>query len=226
MAPLEFKSDTQETIMGPDNKYDRRTAARIKEGEDEMSYLLEMKDKSKWFAPASTVRDLTTVTIAAVRLKKLPLDSSIAAQLANKSISEEEARNSEKYRASIAFTFDNNTTTVTYTLYTNPVFVTPPACYPPAGGTHHIHEREKHLFDLPVWTVDQLKNHTPDDDEGGVMVINATGKGAEVVARAWCAERGKCAIVRKAKGPCYVCALTAASRGHGGLGFGVLIWAS
>ena len=55
------------------------------------------------------------------------------------------------------------------------------------------------------------------------MVINATGNGGQVVARAWCAERGKNAVVvRGSGGPCFVCAVKAAS--IKGLGIGVVIW--
>jgi len=54
------------------------------------------------------------------------------------------------------------------------------------------------------------------------MIINATGKGAEVLARAWCSERGRNAVIRRAGGPCFVCAVRAA--GKRGLGLGTLIW--
>jgi len=56
------------------------------------------------------------------------------------------------------------------------------------------------------------------------MVINATGKGAEALARAWCSERGKNAVIRRSGGPCFVCAIGAASKA--GLGTGILIWVS
>ena len=72
--------------------------------------------------------------------------------------------------------------------------------------------------------VERLKNHTSEDFDDDVMVINATGRGAEVLARAWCSERGRNAVIRRAGGPCFVCAVRAASKA--GLGVGVLIWLS
>ena len=81
--------------------------------------------------------------------------------------------------------------------------------------------------ELEQRTIERLKEHTSEadldenDGEARVMVINATGKGAEVLARAWCSERGRNAVIRRAGGPCFVCAVRAASKG--GLGTGVLI---
>jgi hypothetical protein len=57
---------------------------------------------------------------------------------------------------------------------------------------------------------------------GAQMVINATGRGAELSARAWCSERGTNAVIRRKGGPCFVCAARAA--GVASLGTGVLIW--
>jgi hypothetical protein len=83
--------------------------------------------------------------------------------------------------------------------------------------------RELPRFQKNIWSIERLKDHTAeDDDDDEVMVINATGKGAEVLARAWCSERGKSAVIRRTGGPCFVCAVRAASRGN--LGTGVLIW--
>ena len=112
-------------------------------------------------------------------------------------------------------------------LYTIPVFVTLPACRPIGGnGTHEVHPRVLPRFQnlKNTWTVEMLKDHMPDDDE--VMIINATGKGAEVLARAWCAERRKNAIIRRTGGPCFVCAVRGASHGQTGLKVRVLIWVS
>ncbi|KAK3303068.1 uncharacterized protein B0T15DRAFT_419917 [Chaetomium strumarium] len=154
--------------------------------------------------------------------------------------------NETEYRASIAFRRDDNSPEpiIVYKLYTNPVFVTPPPCHPggPKGSgasssSHEVHMRELRYYQN-IWPVERLKEHTPEMDDlmnGGegdgegeadrapVMVINATGKGAEVLARAWCSERGRNAVIRRAGGPCFVCAVRAAARG-GGLGTGVLIW--
>lgn len=106
-----------------------------------------------------------------------------------------------EYRASITFQRDNGEA-VSYKLYTNPVFVTVPPCRS-AGGEHKVHMREFGAFHR-VWEGEGLKEHVEWEGEeeeeeegiggreggerrggrGGVMVINATGEGAEVVARA------------------------------------------
>jgi hypothetical protein len=52
--------------------------------------------------------------------------------------------------------------------------------------------------------------------------VNATGKGEELLARSWCAQWGRNAVIRKEGGPCFACAVRSA--GKSGLGFGV-IWA-
>jgi hypothetical protein len=75
--------------------------------------------------------------------------------------------------------------------------------------------RELERFQRNNWNVENLKDTSPEDYEGNwVMVINATGKGAETLARAWCSERGKHAIIRHNTGPCFVCAYKSASS-HG-----------
>lgn len=136
-------------------------------------------------------------------------------------------QNETQYRASVVFQMDedgnDSAGPVTYKLFTNPIFVTPPPCQ---GGPHEVHARELSRYrGGNVWPVARLKGHTPEDvdvGDGAVMVINATGRGAEVLARAWCSERGRNAVIRRAGGPCFVCAVRAA--GKGGLGTGVLIW--
>ena len=221
VAPQEHISDGDD--LGDSWQHDRYEAVRRRQDEDMPAYLTEMRDSSKWFVPEPPVRDLTTVTVKSIRLKKLPLEVSISSMVANGTLSANEANNHGEYRASIVFAFDNNEAEVAYTLYTNPVFVAPPTCRPGSGG-HEVHMRERANFQRPVWTLDRLKAHTPEDFDGGVMVINVTGEGAEALARAWCSERSKNAVVRRAGGPCYVCAVRAASKA--GLGVGVLIWVS
>jgi PIN domain nuclease of toxin-antitoxin system len=79
--------------------------------------------------PGATVRDLTTVAVKSIRLKLLPLEVNIAAQAADKTLSEMEPSDRMQYRTSIVFAFDSDATTVTYTLH-KPVFVRRPACQP------------------------------------------------------------------------------------------------
>jgi len=63
-------------------------------------------------------------------------------------------------------------------------------------------------------------------EEGKLLIINALGDGDETVARAWCAEHGKNAIVqRNVPGLecCFTCACTLAV-GNTGLNINVVIW--
>ncbi|KAK0654909.1 prion-inhibition and propagation-domain-containing protein [Cercophora newfieldiana] len=207
-------------IMG--NSHDRHEATRIRSDEEFDPYLADMKDTSKWIIPEPPVRDISTCTIESIKLTKLPLRTDIAHKAASGESDELDVENETEYRASITFKRDDNATPITYKLFTNPVFVTPPPCHSGPRGPHEVHMRELPLYQN-VWEIERLKDHTPEDVEGeAVMVINATGKGAEVLARAWCSERGRNAVVRRKGGPCFVCAARAA--GKGGLGTGVLIW--
>ena len=196
---------------------------RIQPGEELEGYLLQMKDPDSWVTPQPPIKEVSTVSIKGIYLKKMPLDVKVAA---NKELTEQEVAKTIECRASIAFNIDDNEQPVTYVLYTNPVFVTLPACRPTGeNGTHEAHLRELPRFQKNIWTVDMLKDHTPADfEDDEVMIINATGKGAEVLARAWCAERGKNAIIRRTGGPCFVCAVRGASQT--GLKVGILIWVS
>lgn len=196
---------------------------RIQPGEEMEDYLVQMKDPDSWVTPQPPIKEVSTVSIKGIYLKKMPLEVKVAA---NKELTEQQVANETEYRASIVFNIDGNEHPVTYILYTNPVFVSLPACRTTGeNGTHEVHLRELPRFRKNIWTVERLKDHTPDDfEDDEVMVINATGKGAEVLARAWCAERGKNAIIRRTSGPCFVCAVRGAS--HAGVKVGVLIWVS
>lgn len=219
VVPIVSSSDDNVILLVGTRPYNDDT--RIQPGEEFEDYLAQMKDPDSWVTPQPPVNEVSTVSIKGIHVKKMPLEVKVAA---NKELTVQQVANATEYRASIVFINDDQHP-VTYVLYTNPVFVSLPACRPTGGnGTHEVHLRELPRFQN-IWTVERLKDHTPDDfkhDE--VMVINATGKGAEVLARAWCAERGKNAIIRKTDGPCFVCAVRGASQA--GLKVGVLIWVS
>ncbi len=168
-------------------------------------------DSSCWITPAAPVRDImTTCTLTAIDLTPD----------ANAATADDEDFD---YRARI--TFSLNQKPVTYNLYTNPVFVALPPCKPSTNGAaHEIHVREFRHLHKKIYQLEDLYDLEAEEE---VIVINATRRDTEqineVVARAWCAERGRNAVVRKADGPCFACAVRAASRGSG-LGTGVLIW--
>jgi hypothetical protein len=200
-----------------------RNETPIRPDEEIEPYLAEMCNPSNWVIPEPPVRDVGTCEIVSIQLKKLALPVEMAQKATQGEIQDKEAQRKTEYRASITFRIDNNEGAITYKLFTNPVFVTPPACAPSSKGQHEVHIRELPRYQKNIWSVERLKNHTAEDsDDDEVMIINATGIGAEVLARAWCSERGKCAVIRRPGGPCFVCAVRAASKP--GLATSVLIW--
>ena len=200
-----------------------RNETPIRPNEEIEPYLAEMCNPSNWVIPEPPVRDVGTCEIVSIQLKKLALPVRMAQKATQGEIQDHEAQRETEYRASITFKMDNNEGAITYKLFTNPVFVTPPACAPSSKGQHEVHIRELPRYQKNIWSVERLKDHTAEDsDDDEVMIINATGNGAEVLARAWCSERGKCAVIRRPGGPCFVCAVRAASKLS--LATSVLIW--
>ncbi|KAK0749074.1 prion-inhibition and propagation-domain-containing protein [Schizothecium vesticola] len=227
LAPHEHKPTTSDGLfLDTSSSHDRHHATRIRPDEEIDPYLADMRASTRWLIPAPPVRDISTWTIASITLTPLPLRTDMALKAAAADADADslvEVANETEYRASITFQRDDATEPVTYKLYTNPVFVTVPPCKT-GGGEHEVHMRELGAF-RRVWEVERLKEHVEGEEEeeeegktGAVMVINATGRGAEVVARAWCSERGRNAVVRRKGGPCFVCAVRSAGRGGWGLG--------
>ncbi|KAF2278700.1 uncharacterized protein EI97DRAFT_484287 [Westerdykella ornata] len=187
---------------------------RIRPDEEVEPWASEIQDASNWVVPKPPVKQASTCEMKAIQLKK------------DISSRENDEDGQAVYRAQLVFKMDDSDSLIMYKLFTNPVFVTLPYCEPGPKGGHEVHLRELHRYEeKKIWTVEGLKDHTPEDtEETDVMIINATGKGAELPARAWCSERGKNAVIRRAGGPCFVCAERAAS--STALGTGVLIWVS
>jgi hypothetical protein len=121
----------------------------------------------------------------------------------------------KEYSASLEF--EVNGTLTRYTLYSNPVFVYAPACV----GTHTMHTRQAQNYLGNIVRVADLKDAYPPSDS--LVIIDALGQGEEVVARAWCAERGRHAVVRRDGECCFACAV-GVTIGKTGMGFNVLIW--
>ena len=177
---------------------------RIQPGEELEDYLAQMKDSDSWVTPQPPIKEVSTVSIKGIYFKKMPLEVKVAV---NKELTEQQVKNETEYRASIVFSIDSddNELPVTYILYTNPVFVSLPACRPTGkNGTHEVHLREFPRFQKITWTVrlERLKDHTPNDFEDDEVMVNATRKGVEFLARTWCAERGNNAVVRRTGRPC------------------------
>ncbi|KAE9370094.1 hypothetical protein N431DRAFT_509052 [Stipitochalara longipes BDJ] len=117
--------------------------------------------------------------------------------------------------ARITFKVDNEP--VMFTLEYNPSFIAAPRCL---HGPHAISTSQKYN----VVKISDLKEQTfnESEEEDLVLVINATCKGGEAVARAWCAENGRHAVVRRGQEICFGCAVNMA--GIEGLEVGCLIW--
>lgn len=113
-------------------------------------------------------------------------------------------------------TFIIDSTSVTYTLYSNPLFVAVPSCF---NGPHLVRNRQLSYLGK-VWDVADLK--TALSNTRDVMIINATCEGGDAIARAWCSERGKHAAVARRSETCFACALETVS--NRSLRIEVLIW--
>ena len=103
---------------------------RIQPGEELVDYLAQMKNPDNWFISQPPIK-VSAVSIRGIYFKKMPVEVKVAT---NKELTEQEAANTTEYRASINFSIDNDEHPVTYVLYTNPLFVTLPACRPMGGN--------------------------------------------------------------------------------------------
>ena len=191
-----------------------------------------LTDPTQWIQPtpptAPSANDTTAsrALFKAIELSLIPPASS--PPLINADLPQEE------YRATLVFHITSTATPaaaeVRYTLYSNPVFFTAPPCV----GTHYMHIRQAQKYLDSCVKVADLKNYYGAEssniggggNSGGadeLIVIDALGQGEEAVARAWCAERARHALVRRGEGCCFACAAGLAT-GEKGMGVGVLIW--
>ncbi|KIX08174.1 uncharacterized protein Z518_02830 [Rhinocladiella mackenziei CBS 650.93] len=180
---------------------------------DPIGLTREISDMNKWNPPTSlparagastsaVSNDTSAVRLTAVRLNEVESTVSVARQ----------------YRAAVDFMCNGEQ--VTFTLYSNPVFVHVPKC---AGTSHPIHERlVKKMFTGVVLAKD-LNNGANIPSTEVLTIIDATEPGEEALARAWCAQSGRHAVVRKNGIGCFTCATNLATK-RTGLGFNVLIW--
>lgn len=177
--------------------------------------LREILDINEWVEPQLNISPEhgRQVILDKIRLQRLPPDITLVG-LALQAGGYTEAERSE-YQATLDFTINGIATS--YTLYTTPCFVTAHPCV----GTHVVFKSQAKWFTRNVVSVADLKEYIWDG--GQFLVINAVGEGQEVLARAWCAERGRHAVIRKGPDCCFSCAALLA--GKGGLAFNLLIWA-
>lgn len=179
---------------------------------DPLTLLRDITDMQKWETPkglparpssSSAASNASSVQLSAIRLTEV-MDTNVVAR---------------QFRATLDFLFQGKTTS--FTLYSNPVFVHVPKC---AGPGHPIHQRMVRKLFANVTLAQNLKNAVlPSLVAAQTMIIDATGNGEEAMARAWCAETGRHAVIRKAGIGCFTCAVNLAAK-RTGLGFNVLIW--
>lgn len=164
----------------------------------------------EWILPTPPEVSHDTVALQTVRLSKAP-----KADLS--------AKDALYYTARIDFRLGRSRTFVTFTLYTNNVFI----AVPPCRGIHRIDPRAARRYTFAVKGIEELARISQKGDpatDTAVKVVNATGGPAsEVFARAWCCQTGTNAVIWRRKGDkcCFKCALMVAS--PDGVGTGILI---
>jgi hypothetical protein len=173
--------------------------------------LQNLTDPNEWIRaspPHRPANDSSRSVFKAIHLAEIPSTTTTLDPIIS---------TSKEYRASLEF--EVNSTLTRYTLFSNPLFVYAPPCV----GTHVMHRRQAQNYLSSVIQVADLKEAYPPSDS--LVIIDALGQGEEVVARAWCAERARNAVIRRDGECCFACA-TAVTVGRTGLGFNVLIWST
>ncbi|KAF3159369.1 hypothetical protein TWF788_003778 [Orbilia oligospora] len=187
--------ELEEAKIGPDG--------RVMNAEEQIS---DLADINQWAVPSFPSRSNpndSTVTLKGIRLL-LQQDQAVTSTLTPLKI----------YRAAVDF--DISGTAVSYTLYSNPTFVTAHPCV----GNHLAHRTEtKAIRKTIIPAVDLKETYL---QYNSLLVIDATLKGEEVLARAWCSERGCNAVVWRGDETCFACAALM-TMSTNGLGFNVLI---
>ncbi|KAF2211646.1 hypothetical protein CERZMDRAFT_42813 [Cercospora zeae-maydis SCOH1-5] len=206
-------------------RHDRFRDTKPALNEDIDAYIADMISNEAYSAPQPPAKLQRSVVVTSIGLKRVAPE--LGTSTTDTAGQNHDNGNEAEYRASVTFSITpGQQESVTYTLFTNPIFITLPTCY---NGPHRAHRRELKRYQVVPWEAERLHEHfLEDDDQGGkdgdepnCMVINATsGKGAEVLARAWCSERSKHAIVVRDGEPCLVCAI----RGAQSLEIKVVIW--
>ncbi|KAK6503882.1 hypothetical protein TWF481_008883 [Arthrobotrys musiformis] len=187
--------ELEEARIGPDG--------RVMNAEEQIS---DLADISQWDVPSFPSRSNpndSTVTFKGIRLL-LQQDQAVTSTLTPLKI----------YRAAVDF--DISGSAVSYTLYSNPTFVAAHPCV----GNHLAHRTEtKAIRKTIIPAVDLKETYL---QYNSLLVIDATLKGEEVLARAWCSERGCNAVVWRGDETCFACAALM-TMSTNGLGFNILI---
>ncbi|TAQ90687.1 hypothetical protein B7494_g957 [Chlorociboria aeruginascens] len=176
--------------------------------DESSSYQLRnSQDNTPWEEPELPATSNDLCKLQAIRLSDVPPDLSGHGR----------GKDAVKmYQAKLDFQLIQAKTMTTITLYANSIFVAAQPC----RGIHRIDPKMKHLYQRKVLEVSDLPR--VELDSGIIIVINTSGDAAEVMARAWCAQKATHAVVwKRENGCCYKCGLMMA--GKEGLNVGVLI---
>jgi hypothetical protein len=175
--------------------------------------LLNICDINNWVeGDLSLQRTNHKVTLSKIQLEALPDTTINLNSLYPESYTPTETR---QYRPKLEFLV--NGVFQNFTIYANPMFITAHPCV----GTHVMMKSQAEWYGRNVVPAIRLRDYVWDGK--GLLVINALNDGADALARAWCAEQGRHAVIRKGPGCCYRCAVSLT--GNSGLGVKVLIWA-
>ena len=66
--------------------------------------MAQLRDPDSWVTPQPPIKEVSTVSIKGIYLKKMPLEVRVAA---NKELAKQEVANETECRASIVFSIDN-----------------------------------------------------------------------------------------------------------------------
>ena len=146
VAVTEHSSNSDDSVLNLNSGYDRHSTTRMGPDEEIEPYLAEMRDSSNWVVPEPPVRDCQHLRDQIYPAKKLALDIGVAQKAAKGELNDLDVELETQYRASITFKIDGNQSPITYKLFTNVVFVTPPPCRPGTKGSHEVRMRELPRF--------------------------------------------------------------------------------
>ncbi|KAM3425655.1 hypothetical protein BST61_g7600 [Cercospora zeina] len=147
-------------------RHDRYRDTKPALSEDIDAYIADMTSTAAYSAPRPPVELQSSVVVTSIGLKRLASEVGESTTTTNTAAAAAAAddRNEAEYRASVTFSITHDQqrqNSVTYTLYTNPIFITLPMCY---NGPHQVHRRESKRFQVVPWEAEKLHEHFLDDD--------------------------------------------------------------